>query len=281
MNIENSAYKAAVAAAIAAGRHVLKYWPNGLNQMFDKNKALQIFANKDGVGNYATIADIESEKIILQTIQNNPDLKNHQIVAEESGGISTDSEYQWLIDPIDGTILFKNGGTEFGISIGVFKDGKPIIGVIAFPSEQTLLVSQKEKGAKLLSFEGKEILAIQKAADEPVPDDRLFIGADTGYAKRKEMYAVIGNISDKVNYMVTYASAVFSAYRLVTGSLHGYIHSSITPYDIGAAASIISECGGVITDIHGGPFDWSKKESSLLMARTPALHRQILCLLNA
>jgi myo-inositol-1(or 4)-monophosphatase len=280
MDLETSAFKMAVNAAVAAGEHVLRYWPNVLNRHFDKQKTLEVFAKNEGVGNYATIADIESEKIIINAIKTNPLFSRHQIVAEESDGFVSDSEYQWFIDPIDGTIAFKNGAKEFGISIGLLRSGTPLLGVIAFPAEGIVLSARKGQGAYLHSFAGKELLKLPGHKPEPVDPTRMFLGADAGYKKRKEMYEIIGRISDRVNYVVTYASACFVAYRIAAGNLHGYIHSSITPYDIGAAACIIEECGGALTDIRGKPFDWTRKESTLLMAQTPALHKQILKLIR-
>ena len=63
--------------------------------------------NKEGINNPVTEADHAAEKAIFAVIQN--DYPNHFILSEEAGEIKMDSEYKWIIDPIDGTINFANG----------------------------------------------------------------------------------------------------------------------------------------------------------------------------
>jgi len=63
--------------------------------------------NKEGINNPVTEADHASEKAIFAVIKE--DFPGHFILSEEAGEIKMDSEYKWIIDPIDGTINFANG----------------------------------------------------------------------------------------------------------------------------------------------------------------------------
>jgi len=87
--------------------------------------------NKEGINNPVTEADHASEKAIIDIIQQNH--PGHFILSEETGEIITDSEYKWIIDPIDGTINFANGIPICCVSIGLEKAGKMIMGAVYAP----------------------------------------------------------------------------------------------------------------------------------------------------
>ena len=74
-------------------------------------------SNKEGINNLVTEADHASEKAIFEIIRQ--DYPDHFILSEESGELIMDSEYKWIIDPIDGTVNFANGIPICCISIGL------------------------------------------------------------------------------------------------------------------------------------------------------------------
>lgn len=281
--IEKQAYITAITAAISAGKHILKYWPNPLNHQFDKSLVMEIFEKAEGTGNYATIADKESEKIIKAAILKQPLLKTHRIIGEETEEIVTDSEYQWAIDPIDGTLNFKNGIPLFGVSIGVLKNNVPIIGVLAFPAleHQPLLVAQKGKGAKIINFEKKQLMDLTNRRYEPQPLDKTLISYDLGYENRVEQIKNITiPLADKVAYIPAYASSAYANYLVALGHVGAYLHETPTLFDIAGAGVIIPEIGGAITDLEGKPIDWSADSRTYLAATTPQIHRQLLEIIN-
>jgi myo-inositol-1(or 4)-monophosphatase len=71
----------------------------------------------------------------------------YKITAEESGSNSVQSEYEWFIDPLDGTTNFIHGIPQFAVSVGLCKDGMPIMGVIYDPFKNELFCAEKGKGA--------------------------------------------------------------------------------------------------------------------------------------
>ena len=108
--------------AAEAGGRVLQYFFN--------NKNLQI-SHKDGINNLVTEADHASEKAIFDTIRDS--FPDHFILSEEAGEIVMDSEYKWIIDPIDGTINFAHGIPICCVSIGVEHKGEMIMGAVYNP----------------------------------------------------------------------------------------------------------------------------------------------------
>jgi myo-inositol-1(or 4)-monophosphatase len=278
--ILEAAYQTAIAAAIEAGNHVLRYWPNPLNKHFDKNLVLQIFEKNEGVGNYATIADTESEAIIIKRIKENKLFNTHSIIAEESTPANTSAEYKWLIDPIDGTLNFRNGMAEFGVSIGLLHNNVPMIGVIAMPAYGTYIAAIKGMGAKLYSSNKKELLDLRKL-EYTQPLDKALIAFDTGYTERAKQIAATGaKFADAVGYPPSYASASIANCRIALGHIGAYVHETPTFYDIGAAVVIVTEVGGIVSDFNGKPIDWSTDNTTYVAARTPQIHKQLLELLK-
>jgi myo-inositol-1(or 4)-monophosphatase len=274
--IIEAAYTTAIDAALEASTHVLTYWPNPLNKKFDKNLIMQIFEKSEGIGNYATIADKESEDLIINKIRGHELLKTHGIIAEESNPSNASSPFQWLIDPIDGTLNFRNGLYDFGISIGLLYNHEPLIGIIAMPAYGNYIAAKKGAGAKLFSFDKKVLLDLQKLEYTQTLDKAL-IAFDTGYEGRKDqLKETVEKFADSVGYIPCYASASVANCRVALGHVGGYVHATPTNYDIGAAAAIIPEVGGVVTDLQGKPIDWTKNHTSFLAARTPAIHEKLL-----
>src|SRR5687767_10471254 len=115
-------------------------------QHYFKSKNLQI-SNKEGINNLVTEADHASEKAIFDTIKEQyPD---HFILSEEAGEIVMDSEYKWIIDPIDGTVNYAHGIPLCCVSIGVEHNKKMVLGAVYNPFLKEFYFAEKGKGATL------------------------------------------------------------------------------------------------------------------------------------
>lgn len=276
--VENEAFRIAMQAAMDASQLILQYWPNPSNPRFDRKLANTIFEKSEGVGNYATLADIESEKAIITAVKSNPLLKEHSIVSEESDEIVADPNWQWVIDPIDGTPPFKNGLPEFGISIGLLKGHEPIMGVIAMPASGQLIAARKNQGAALYSLDGELISPLNRAVIAGDVDlKKAMIGYDLGYRDRgKQLQDDVAKIADKLGYPVSYGSSSTAAFRVAQGLLAGYFFRTPTKFDIAATSAIIPEIGGKVTDFQGQPIDWQAQNRSIVIARNPQIHDKLL-----
>ena len=104
-------------------------------------------SNKEGVNNLVTEADHASEKAILAIIKkNHPD---HSVLSEESGEFVQDSNYKWLVDPIDGTVNFAHGIPLNCVSIGIEHNGEMILAAVYNPHINEFFFAEKGKGATL------------------------------------------------------------------------------------------------------------------------------------
>lgn len=280
--LEQIAYNTAVSAAIKASEEILPYWPNPLNPHFNEKLVLQII-EKEGVGNYATLADIQSEKVIIQTIQAQPLFKNHSIVAEESEEIKADQNWRWIIDPIDGTPNFRNGNPDFGIEIALFNGQEPVLGLIAMPGLRQMAIARRGDEAKLLDFDGKQLAVLRELSSRyKDPLQRALVGYDLGYeARQKQLTDVVAKVIGKVGYASCLASFSTGNFRLVQGMMGVYFGVSPTVMDIAPAATLIPAVGGVVTGLDGRPIDWSAQQRSYVGAINPRIHQEFLELLHS
>ncbi|MBI2334469.1 inositol monophosphatase [Candidatus Daviesbacteria bacterium] len=92
-----------------------------------------------------TETDVQVGKTLIALIQK--EFPEHNIIDEESGVINKNSEFTWVIDPIDGTSNFAQGIPNYGIMIGLLKGSTPIAGGIALPFFKEICIAEKGQGA--------------------------------------------------------------------------------------------------------------------------------------
>ncbi|MEP6895473.1 MAG: inositol monophosphatase family protein, partial [Chloroflexota bacterium] len=100
-----------------------------------------------GVIDLVTEFDKRSEEIILSAIQR--EFPDHAILAEESGRNAITSEYQWVIDPLDGTTNFAHGIPIFSVTLCLLRNNSPILGVTYDPLRNEMFSAESGRGATL------------------------------------------------------------------------------------------------------------------------------------
>ena len=103
--------------------------------------------NKEGINNLVTEVDKHSEKRIIDIIRSH--YPTHSIISEEVGEMIQDSPYQWIIDPIDGTVNFAHGIPICCVSIGIKYNNDLLLGAVYNPMMNELFFAEKGKGAYL------------------------------------------------------------------------------------------------------------------------------------
>src|SRR6266498_3676217 len=109
-----------------------------LSRFFNKSFTI---SNKQGINNLVTEADHAAEKAILDIVKN--EFPDHYILSEEAGEIIQDSNYKWIIDPIDGTVNFAHGIPICCVSIAVEHRNEIIIAAVYNPTLNELLFAEK------------------------------------------------------------------------------------------------------------------------------------------
>lgn len=221
--------KAAIEAAKEAGKI--------LNRYFDADFKVERKSDASPV----TIADREAEKKIVSVIRKH--FPDHNFLCEEFSYKKTDSEFTWIIDPLDGTKNFVRGVPFFGTIIALEKNGRILAGVINIPLLNMLGYATKGRGA---SVNGKRAKA-SKVND--LSASFLSFGAP------KTLYKIgYGNqfleLVKKCDSTRGFGSPV--EYLLIAqGSLEIQLDGLVKPWDIAAGKIIIEEAGGRVTDLEG------------------------------
>ncbi len=192
------------------------------------------------------VSDVDrlAEQEIINTIHKAyPD---HAILAEESGS-SGDSEYVWIIDPLDGTTNFLHGFPQFAVSIALSFRGKLDQAVVYDPISQDLYTASRGAGAQL---NGRRIrVASRKTLDGallgtgfPFKDDSIL---DTYLATFKALFGDTAGIRRP-------GSAALDLAYVAAGRLDGFWEFGLNPWDMAAGALLIQEAGGKVGDFAGG-----------------------------
>lgn len=248
--------KVAKEAALEAGKIISKY--------LGKTHTISI-KNDDG-SDLATEADLQAEEKIVEILTKN--FPDHNILAEEKTKINNNSDYTWVIDPLDGTISFKVGMPFFAVAIGLLKNNKPFLGVIYHVLAKELYFAKQGKGAFL---NGKPI---HVSRQETLP--AAVMAVDTGHLKRraKKIERYILPLLSKVGYVYSIGSGVMCM-GLVAKGIQDGMTSQGFPWDVVAGAIIIQEAGGRVSDMEGQEPDWEADQIQIV-ASNGLIHDQIL-----
>lgn len=224
---------------------------------------------RKGYNDIATVADFESEKLIMKAIKENyPD---HEILAEESGGHENGSNYRWLIDPIDGTTNFKHRLPVFCISIALEAKGDIYTGVVYNPYINEMFVAEIGKGAYL---NGNQI----KVSDTDTKEFSLYT---TGFMPDSEIMQknlkVFRHFMDTGHLVRRFGSAAVDLCYTAAGRFDGFWEFGLKPWDIAAGILIVKEAGGKVTDIHNKEI---RVDSKSIVASNGKMHDEMLALIN-
>jgi len=202
-----------------------------------------------------TVADRESEKLITTRLRE--EWPGHDILGEEGTNTSTGSEYRWFIDPLDGTTNFAHSYPVFCVSMGVEKGGELFAGVIYDPTRDELFAAERGKGATL---NGSPIhVSAQKTLGESI----LATGFPSHKRHKNPNIHFYHQITLRSHGVRRAGSAALDLASVAAGRFDGFWEFNLNPWDVAAGALIVTEAGGRITDIHGGPFDHRKPSETL------------------
>ena len=216
---------------------------------------------------FVTEVDKRAEEAIITIIKKA--YPKHAILGEESGEIAG-NDYQWIIDPIDGTRNFIHGFPHFAISIAVMHKNKLIHGVIYDPVRQELFTASRGKGAHLNERR------IRVSTRKSLKDDALL---GTGFAYRHTdindplpnkiwnvMHPNCGDIRRA-------GSASLDLAYVACGRLDGFWELGLHIWDIAAGVLLIKEAGGIVCDLDGGETYF---KTGHIVSANPLILRQLL-----
>ena len=193
---------------------------------------------------FVSQVDRHAEDEIIYTLRKaHPD---HAILAEESGAHDGSAEFQWVIDPLDGTTNFLHGFPVFAVSIAVKHRGVLEHGVVYDPMRQELFTASRGGGAQL---DDKRIRVSQQKTLEGA-----LIG--TGFPFREnqnlELYMRMFEVMARQTAGLRRAgSAALDLAYVAAGRLDGFWEMGLKPWDIAAGVLLIQEAGGLVGHFDG------------------------------
>jgi histidinol phosphatase-like enzyme (inositol monophosphatase family) len=208
-----------------------------------------------------TEADREAERAIRALIADR--YPGQGILGEEFGGENSDSPYQWIIDPIDGTRAFISGIPVWGTLVGLTVEGEAVAGLMSQPFTGELFFATGE-GARYEGPGGDRALATRQTTSLSdailfTTTPALFSGASRSRYDRLE---------EKVR-LARYGTDCYAFAMVAAGQVDIVADPGLQSYDIAALIPIIEQAGGVVTTFDGGP---AEAGGDILAAATPDLH---------
>ena len=244
------------AAAQAAAEDIMHFYQGN----FD----VEIKADQTPV----TVADKRAEEIIRNRLLS--DFPDHGFYGEEGGSHRADADYVWLVDPIDGTKSFVGGYGMFSTQIALMHQGKLVMGVSSAPAQNEMAWAASNSGAWLDDVP----ISVSTVSDL---DKASISTGNIGTLARSSQWQNLGRIMAVANRTRGYGD-YYHYHRLAAGQLDAVIESDVNILDIAALSVIVTEAGGLFTDLQGQP---PTLDTTSVLAANAQLHGQLLDILNS
>ena len=218
-----------------------------------------------GRGNIVTDVDTEVEAKVLAVLAT--EYPDFGLLGEESKGVSPESGFVWIVDPLDGTRNYASGIPFFSVVVGLALDGEPMVGVNYDPMRREMFHAERGRGAFL---NGERIRVSEKTTIED-----SILGMDLSYnnegaANGLEAILTIWPGMQTARIM---GSAALGISFAAAGRTDLYFHHQLEPWDQVAGLLLVEEAGGVVTDRTG---QRAGLQSDGLVASSSALHAEFM-----
>jgi histidinol phosphatase-like enzyme (inositol monophosphatase family) len=233
-----------------------------IRQYFRTNISIENKSDQSPV----TIADKHAEEKMREMIMKEFPL--HGIIGEEFGKYNEEAEYQWVLDPIDGTKSFICGTVTFGTLIALMKNGEPILGVINQPVLNEYLIGDNSTS----ELNGKKVKVREcKNLSESVllTTDHLNIG-------QFQNLQAFENLMRQVKYYRMWGDC-YGYYLVATGFADIMLDPIMSTWDLMALIPVIRGAGGNITDYYGK----DPVKGNSIVATSGIIHDEVIKILNS
>lgn len=197
---------------------------------------------------------------------------SHGIVAEEgsSRACTSPEGYRWYIDPLDGTNNFAHHIPQFSVSIALYKEDQPEIGVVFDPMKNELFYAQRGQGAFL---NGKPI----KVSDAETINDSILA---SGFPYDRHTDPVnnleqLGAFIKKCQGFRRFGSCALDLSAVAAGRFDGFWEFKLASWDIAAGVVIAQEAGGTVTRIDGSPLSYLTEKNHIVVSNG-RIHQEML-----
>ncbi|MDP4590702.1 MAG: inositol monophosphatase [Burkholderiaceae bacterium] len=228
---------------------------------------------RKGARDYVTDIDHEAEQAIIDILHTA--YPHHAFLAEESGvthqNAQHDAEFEWVIDPLDGTTNFIHGLPTFAVSIGLRQRGQVVQAVVYDPSRNELFTASRGGGA-FLNDRRMRVSGQLRLSDALL--GARWPGVSGPDASGVQRFTNLANQSSGVRRT---GSSVLDMVYVGAGRFDAFCASDLKPWDMAAASLIVLEAGGLVCDFEG---EQTWMDHGNVLASTPKILSQMLSILK-
>jgi myo-inositol-1(or 4)-monophosphatase len=216
-----------------------------------------------------TEADRAAETAIRRLITAH--FPDHGILGEEHGADGIDRDFVWVIDPIDGTRAFISGLPVWGTLIGLYHQGRAVMGVMDQPFTRERFTGGPE-GGRYQGPDGDMALGVRDCGS---------VSAATLFTTSPRIFCdATGPVFERLESRVTlsrYGCDCYAFALLAAGHVDIVVEAGLKPYDIGGLIAPIEQAGGIVTTWQGGR---AEQGGNIIACGSKAVHEEALALLN-
>jgi myo-inositol-1(or 4)-monophosphatase len=234
-----------------------------IREGFGKNFQIEYKTNEK---NLVTEIDKKSERAIMDFISKK--YPRHNILTEESGEHKKNSDYLWVIDPLDGTTNFAHGLPIFSVSIGVIKKNEIVAGVV-YDVMQNIFYSA-ENGSGAFANDKK----IKVSDNDKIGSGVLVTGFPYNVADNPDKaFERFESLTKQARAVRRLGSAAIDFCYVARGVFDGFWEVSLQPWDLCAGKLLVEEAGGIVTDFNGNEIDIFTPQ---ILASNKKIHQQMI-----
>lgn len=214
---------------------------------------------------FVSFVDIESERMLRSSLLSF--LPESGFYGEETKADRKPTE--WIVDPIDGTTNYLSGLAQFSISVALYKNGKPDLGVVYQPATGDIFSAIKGKG---LHHNGKPCPKVSP----DITIENALIGTGFPYRSKdmqKNFFACAEQILNKSRGIRRMGSAALDLAYLAAGYIQGFWESDLQLYDVAAALLFLNEAGVTCTALNNKVYN--AENNRILIAGFPSIHAEL------
>lgn len=195
------------------------------------------------------------------------------ILGEEGGGTGWDTGRVWIVDPLDGTVNFVHRIPQVAVSVALWEDGEPVVGVVHDAIGGEVFTAAAGRGA---SVDGSTI-EVSKEDDL----SRALVGTGFPYDRQVravELAEVLGRVLAEVQGIRRIGSAALDLCWVAAGRFEAYWEYRLQPWDTAAGQLIVEEAGGRVTDLLGQPY---RPNAPAIIASNAKVHDRLAAILDS
>jgi len=211
-------------------------------------RALQV--SHKGDIDLVTEADLAAERLIVERIRSHH--PRHALLAEEAGEVravaGADSDYKWIVDPLDGTTNYAHGYPVFCVSIALEHAGRVVVGVVHDPLRDETFAAERGAGATVNGRTARvsDTAELNRAL--------LCTGFPYDVRERAEFARHFHNFIMHAQGVRRDGAAALDLAYVAAGRFDGFWEEGLRPWDVAAGVLLVEEAGGRVTHYDGRPF---------------------------